>query len=222
LTMSSGLNWDESYINPLSMTTEAYYGKNLKAVLNKLKPIKEPGKFFSYKSGDTQILAMLLRKLYNKPLAEIMSDKVWSKIGAEQPAYWSLDDEDGIEKAYCCFNSNARDFARIGKLMLQKGRWNNQVIVPEHFIHAATKPNELIDEETHEKVDFYGWQWWILPNYRDMKDMYYARGVNGQYIIVIPSKNIIIVRLGDKRGEKFGKTVHHLETMKLIDFALNL
>jgi CubicO group peptidase (beta-lactamase class C family) len=103
LSMSSGLNWDESYINPLSMTTEAYYGSNLKSVLNKLKPSKEPGKYFSYKSGDTQILGMLLRKLYNKPLAEIMSEKIWSQIGAEHPAYWSLDDDNGIEKAYCCF-----------------------------------------------------------------------------------------------------------------------
>lgn len=221
LTMSSGLNWDESYINPLSMTTEAYYGSNLKAVLNKLKPSKEPGKYFSYKSGDTQILGMLLRKLYNKPLAEIMSEKIWSQIGAEHPAYWSLDDDKGIEKAYCCFNSNARDFARIGKLMLQKGKWNGKTIVPESYIAAATKPNELIDEETQNKVDFYGWQWWVLPTYKGMSDLYYARGVNGQYVIVLPSRNIVIVRLGDKRGDKFGKTVHHKETMELIDFALS-
>lgn len=221
LTMSSGLNWDESYINPLSMTTEAYYGSNLKAVLNKLKPSKEPGKYFSYKSGDTQILGMLLRKLYNKPLAEIMSEKIWSQIGAEHPAYWSLDDDKGIEKAYCCFNSNARDFARIGKLMLQKGKWNGKTIVPESYIAAATKPNELIDEETQNKVDFYGWQWWVLPTYKGMSDLYYARGVNGQYVIVLPSRNIVIVRLGDKRGDKLGKTVHHKETIELIDFALS-
>lgn len=220
LTMSSGLNWDESYVNPLSMTTEAYYGKNLKAVLSKIKPAKEPGKYYSYKSGDTQILGMLLRKLYNKPLADIMSEKIWSKIGAEHPAFWSLDDDDGIEKAYCCFNSNARDFARIGKLMLQKGKWRQEQIVPEGYINSAIKANELIDEESHEKVDFYGWQWWVIPSYKGMNDIFYARGINGQYIIVMPSKNTIVVRLGDKRGDKFGKTVHHVETLKLIDFAL--
>lgn len=220
LTMSSGLNWDESYVNPLSMTTEAYYGKNLKAVLSKIKPAKEPGKYYSYKSGDTQILGMLLRKIYNKPLADIMSEKIWTKIGAEHPAFWSLDDDGGIEKAYCCFNSNARDFARIGKLMLHKGKWQHDQIVPESYINAAIKANELIDEETQEKVDFYGWQWWVIPSYKEMTDIFYARGINGQYVIVIPSKNTVIVRLGDKRGEKFGKSVHHVETLKLIDFAL--
>lgn len=222
LTMSSGLNWDESYVNPLSMTTEAYYGSNLSGILTKLKPIQEPGKIFSYKSGDTQILGAMLTKLYGKSLSEIMSEKIWSKIGAEQPAFWSLDHDNGIEKAYCCFNSNAKDFARIGKLMLNKGTWNEASIVPEHYINSALQPSGLIDSETNKPVDFYGWQWWLLPPYKNLDNMFYARGVNGQYIVVIPSKNLIIVRLGDKRGDKFKETVHYKETMYLIDFAMNL
>jgi CubicO group peptidase (beta-lactamase class C family) len=222
LTMSSGLNWDESYKNPLSMTTEAYYGWDLKAVLKKLMPEKEPGSVFYYKSGDTQLIGMLLSKVYGKTLSELMSEKIWQKIGAEHPAFWSLDDDNGVEKAYCCFNSNARDFARIGKLMLNKGVWNHDTLVPYSYIRSATLPNNLIDEETNKTVDYYGWQWWILPNHKNMNDMFYARGVNGQYVIVIPSKNIVIVRLGDKRGEKVGKTVHHKETLQLIDFALTL
>lgn len=222
LTMSSGLNWDESYSNPLSMTTEAYYGSDLKSILKKLSPKDEPGKKFSYKSGDTQLLGILLSKIYAKSLSDVMSEKIWKKIGAEHPAYWSLDDENGIEKAYCCFNSNARDFARIGKLMMNNGVWNNDTIIPQKYIKDAITPSELIDEETNNKVDYYGYQWWILPEYKGMNDLFYARGVNGQYVIQIPSKNIIIVRLGDKRGEKVGKTVHHKETFDLIDFALTL
>jgi CubicO group peptidase (beta-lactamase class C family) len=222
LTMSSGLNWDESYSNPLSMTTEAYYGSDLKSIVKKLSPVEESGKKFSYKSGDTQILGIMLSKLYGKTLSELMSEKIWQRIGAEHPAFWSLDTENGVEKAYCCFNSNARDFARLGKLMINKGVWNNDTLIPYSYIKQATQPSKLIDEETNNVVEYYGYQWWILPQYRGMNDLFYARGVNGQYIIELPSKNIIIVRLGDKRGEKVGKTVHHIETMKLIDFALTL
>ncbi|MFN8437763.1 MAG: serine hydrolase [Cytophagales bacterium] len=222
LTMSSGLNWDESYKNPLSMTTEAYYGSDLQSLIKKIYPIQKPGEYFSYKSGDTQILGLMLMKLYNKSLSEILSEKIWKKIGAEHPAYWSLDKENGIEKAYCCVNTNARDYARLGKLMMNFGVWNNDTIVNKEYITEAITPNGLIDEETKQPIDYYGYQWWILPLYKNHNDMFYARGVNGQYVIVIPSEKTIIVRLGDKRGEKVGKTVHHQETFKLIDFALSI
>src|SRR5690606_32584664 len=108
LTMSSGSNWSESYQNPLSVTTEAYYGSDLVKAMNRLEIKTAPGTLHKYKSGDTQWLGLLLEKATGKSLSEYASEKLWKPMGAEHPALWSTDHEGGVEKAYCCFNTNAR------------------------------------------------------------------------------------------------------------------
>ncbi|MBC5993821.1 serine hydrolase domain-containing protein [Pontibacter cellulosilyticus] len=219
LWMSSGLNWDESYSSPLSVTTEAYYGSDLKKVIDRLEAVEEPGRQFSYKSGDTQVLGLVLKAATGKSLSELTEEKLWKPLGAAEDAEWSLDRPDGIEKAYCCFYSNARDFARLGKLYLQNGVWNGDIIVPPAYVKASLTPNGLVDERDQEKVDFYGYQWWLLPNYKG-QDVFYARGILGQYIIVIPEKNIVMVRLGKERAERVGK--HPGEVLTMIDAANKL
>jgi CubicO group peptidase (beta-lactamase class C family) len=216
LWMSSGLNWDESYSNPLSVTTEAYYGSDLKKVIKRLKAVEAPGKEFSYKSGDTQVLSLVLKAATGKSLSELAEEKLWRPLGAERKAEWSLDQPSGIEKAYCCFYSNARDFARIGKLYLHKGIWSGDTIVPPAYVQASLKPSGLPDASDKAKVDFYGYQWWLIPDYKG-QDIFYARGILGQYVIVIPEKNIVIVRLGKERGERINK--HPSEVMAMIDAA---
>lgn len=200
LWMSSGLNWDESYINPFSMTTESYYGTDLKKVIDRLEAVEEPGRQFTYKSGDTQVLAFVLEAATGKSLSELASEKLWKPLGAVHDAEWSVDKPDGVEKAYCCFFSNARDFARIGKLYLHNGVWNGDTIVPPSYVQASLTPNSLPKKADGKKVDFYGYHWWLIPNYKG-QDIFYARGILGQYIIVIPEKDLIIVRLGKERSE---------------------
>ncbi|HEY4649893.1 MAG TPA: serine hydrolase [Pontibacter sp.] len=212
LMMSSGLNWDESYANPFSVTTEAYYGTNLKKVIERLKAVEEPGQTFSYKSGDTQILGMVVEAATGKSLSRYAEDKLWKPIGAEHDAEWSVDNPTGIEKAYCCFFSNARDFARIGKLYLQNGIWNGDTIVDPAFVRESLSPNGL-PTESGGPAD-YGYQWWLLPNYKN-QFIFYARGILGQYIIVIPEKQAIIVRLGKKRGQRING--HPSEVLAMID-----
>lgn len=216
LWMSSGLNWDESYSSPLSVTTEAYYGNDLEKVINRLEAVEAPGREFSYKSGDTQVLGMVLKAATGKSLSELAEEKLWKPMGAKEDAEWSLDKPNGIEKAYCCFYSNARDFARIGKLYLHNGIWNGDTIVPPAYVKASLTPNGLIDANDKQKVDFYGYQWWLLPDYKG-QSIFYARGILGQYIIVIPEKNIIMVRLGKERAERVGK--HPGEVLTMIDAA---
>ena len=216
LWMSSGLNWDESYSSPLSVTTEAYYGTDLKKIIDRLEAVEEPGKKFSYKSGDTQVLGMVLQAATGKSLSELTEEKLWKPLGAEHDAEWSLDRPGGMEKAYCCFYSNARDFARLGKLYLHNGVWNGDTIVPPAYVQASLTPSGLIDERDQEKVDFYGYQWWLLPEYKG-QNVFYARGILGQYIIVIPEKNIVMVRLGKERAERVGK--HPGEVFAMIDAA---
>ncbi|HOK60884.1 MAG: serine hydrolase [Tenuifilum sp.] len=199
LTMSSGLSWDESYSTLFSLTTQGYYGKNLpKLVLNQTV-VKEPGKTFEYRSGDTQLLSLIIEKATGKTLADYASEKIWSKIGAEHDALWCLDRKDGVEKAFCCFNTNARDFARFGQLVLNGGRWNGEQIVPEEYLNESLTPaSYLFDPETNKNVDFYGYQWWMINV--DGYKTWYARGLLGQYIFVIPSLNAVVVRLGHVRN----------------------
>jgi CubicO group peptidase (beta-lactamase class C family) len=192
LTMSSGSDWDESYANPLSVTTEAYYGSDLYKTATGVAIIKTPGSFHQYKSGDTQLLGLVLEKATGMSLAQFAAQNLWQPLGAQHPAFWSTDHEQGHTKAYCCFNSNARDFARIGKLMLDSGRVNGQALISPDYWKSSTTPCNIADG-SGQACNYYGYQWWIMPQ---EQEIYYARGILGQYIICIPSKKMIVVRLG--------------------------
>ncbi|BDD03765.1 serine hydrolase domain-containing protein [Aureibacter tunicatorum] len=219
LTMSSGLNWDESYSSPFSLTTEAYYGDSLPKLINQLDVVETPGKTFKYLSGNTELLAMVLSEATGKNISDYMSEKIWSKIGAHNDALWSLDSEGGFEKAYCCFNSNAPDFARIGQLVLNKGSWKGQRIISERYIEESFTAASYLKDKHDKPVDFYGLQWWIAE-YKGHK-VPYARGILGQYIIVIPDKQAVIVRLGEKRSKK--KIDHHpTDIFTYLDIAFGM
>ncbi len=215
LMMSSGLSWDESYAGPFSITTKAYYGNNLKKIIEEEKAIETPGIEFKYLSGNTQVLALILEEATGKRVADYASEKLSGPLGHEQDAFWSLDRENGTEKAYCCISTNARDFARIGQLYLDSGKWNNRQLLDKDFILESLKPNELRHPETKKPLDFYGYHWWLIPEYN--QGIFYARGILGQYIIGIPEKNIVIVRLGHDRGERREGTMHYEVTYQIID-----
>jgi len=217
LTMSSGSDWDESYSNPLSTTTEIYYGSNAYKTATGVNIIHEPGTVHSYKSGDTQLLGLLLEKATGKSLSEYASAKLWKPLGAEHPAKWSTDKEGGHIKAYCCFNSNARDFARIGQLMLDSGKWKGAEIIPTEYFAKSIAACGLTDDESRP-CTYYGYQWWLVP-YRP--GVFYARGILGQYTIVIPEKRMVVVRLGEKRGPILKETVPK-EVDDMVAWALSI
>ncbi len=217
LNMSSGLSWDESYSNPFSKTTEAYYGTNLNKLVIEQESIEEPNKIFRYLSGNSQLISIILKTATGKSISEYAQEKLWNPIGAEQNALWCIDAKDGDEKAYCCFNSNARDFSRLGKLYLNQGSWDGYQIVDTSFVKASITPNGTFDPLTNQKNDFYGLHWWVLPNYKGL-NIFYARGILGQYVVVIPSKKLIITRLGLQKGILVGN--HYSDMLKYIDMAI--
>ena len=200
VTMSSGSSWDEAYANPFSVTTKAYYGDDIPGMMKDVLYDKEPGKKFIYQSGNTIVLGEALSKAVGTTLSNYAAEKLWKPIGAEHSAYWSIDRQDGEEKAYCCFYSNARDFARLGKLYLQKGWWNGRQIVDSAYAEESIKPAPLMGNNGKAQKA-YGYAWWLIPDYKG-HNIFYMRGIQGQYVIVIPDKKIIMVRLGNKRGEK--------------------
>lgn len=193
-SMSSGLDWDESYSNPFGMTARAYYDGDLADNILKLKVVDTPGVNFKYLSGNTELLAMVLQKATKKQLSNYLYESFWNPMGAENPALWQVDDEQNrLVKAYCCLGSNARDFARFGKLYKDYGKWNGQQLLDSAFVAKSIKPRF---EESPE----YGYGFW-LSDFMG-KEIFAMRGILGQYVIVIPEEDLIIVRLGREVGER--------------------
>jgi CubicO group peptidase (beta-lactamase class C family) len=195
LMMSSALNWDESYSSLFSVTTKAYYGTDLNKLVNDLSVVGVTGKKFEYMSGNTLLLSMIVEKATGMTLSDYASEKIWKPVGAEQPAQWSLDKKGGEEKSYCCFYSNARDFARFGKLYLDSGMWNGKQIVSKNYVKESLTP-ACVDFSGNEP-NCYGYQWWITEE--SGHSIFYCRGLRGQYIVIIPDQRIIFVRLGKDR-----------------------
>lgn len=201
-TMSSGLYWDEHYKNPFSVTAQAYYGSDLNELMYSLPINEKPGTRYNYQSGSTQLLGMVLMKATGKSLGSIASEWLWKPLQAKYDSKWHTDSK-GVELAYCCFNSNARDFARFGKLMLNNGKWENTQILDSSFTVKATQP---------ALSKYYGYSFWL--NEENGTKIFYQRGILGQYIIVIPEKNLVIVRLGHKRLPNLPD--HHPEDFHII------
>ena len=217
LTMSSGINFDESYTSPFGHMAKAYYGKDIEKLNENYTVTETPGEIFRYLGGNTIILSFIIEKVTGQTVSEYMSEKVWQPLGAQNPALWNLDHKDGREKAYCCFYSNARDFARIGKLYLNNGLWNDQRIISEDYVNESTCPAYYLKDGNGNLVDYYGYQIWTTY-YKDM-DIFFFRGIKGQYTIVIPDKNIIVVRLGKERSKEFINN-NPSDLYTYIDFAL--
>ena len=193
-TMSSGTNWDEAYYSPLSITTRAYFDDDLAKVMNGLKVVTEPGKAFKYASGDTQMLAMVIEKATGKKLYNYFEESFWKPLGSENQTLWQVDsDAHDLVKAYCCIASNAKDFARFGKLYKDHGKWKGKQILDSAFVAKSLTP---------KFAPVYGYGWW-LKNHNG-KDFKMMRGHLGQYVIVQPEDNVIIVRLGHQKSPDAG------------------
>ena len=191
-SMSSGTNWDEAYYSPLSITTRAYFDDDLEKVILGLKVVDEPGTKYKYASGDTQLLAMVIEKATGKKLYNYLEESFWKPLGCENETLWQVDSEDhDLVKAYCCIASNAKDFARFGKLYKDYGKWNNKQVLDSAFVVKSLKPRFKESPE-------YGYGWWLKQ--QNGKDFFMMRGHLGQYVIVEPNDNIIIVRLGHSKG----------------------
>jgi len=218
LTMSSGLAFKEDYSSMFSWPAEAYYGPDVNCLtIKQSKPETEPGKTWFYKGGDTQLLGIVIKKVTGKTVAQYASEKLWKPMGAEQPAFWSLD-EQGMEKVSCCWYSNAKDFARIAKLMMNYGKWNGLQIIDSAYVVDAITPPILLDSKGNKSKQ-YGYQWWLM-NHRGHQ-VFYARGIRGQYIFAIPDIKTIVVRLGHKRAKKDGDELPE-DIFVYLDAALSI
>jgi len=211
--MTSGLKWDEGTSNPFSPVAKQYFYEDVVKLMLDQPFIDPPGKTYHYSSGNTQILSMLIEKATGLKTNEYFEQEFWSKINPDNDAYWQIDSRESRNvKSFCCFHSNARDFSRLGKLYINKGNWNGNQIVDSMFIQKSTEP--FLDN-----FNEYGIGVW-LSNYKDLK-ISLMSGHQGQYVIMIPEKKLIITRLG-KRDVDLGRAGVSPDVLVYIDEALKL
>lgn len=196
--MTSGYDWEEDYYFPINPTAKAYYGKNIKKQILSREFIEEPGRKFNYLSADTQLLAIILQRAVGIPISQYLQEEFWQPMGMEQDAYWSKDRADGMEKAYCCLNSNVRDFGKFGQLLLQQGNWNGKQILDSTFVKLMVTPNYKAFSKNEPAK--YGYSIWT--DYEHQPNFYGLMGHLGQRVIVVPSEDLVIVRLGHQKDNR--------------------
>lgn len=217
--MTSGYDWEEDYYFPLNPTAKAYYGRNIEKQMLKRRFSEEPGGHFKYLSGNTQLLGIILERAIGISMSQYLQEEFWQPMGMENDAYWSKDDKGGMEKAYCCISSNVRDFGKFGQLLLQDGNWNGKQILDSAFIKLMITPNaKAFDKGEHQR---YGYSIWT--DYEHQPNFYGLMGHLGQRVIVVPSEDLIIVRLGRTKDERnMGKGFLDNDTYYFVDEVMKM
>jgi CubicO group peptidase (beta-lactamase class C family) len=199
LTMSSGIGFDDdgadasdprSDVSKLIRATIAQQSPGgVEAVLPYNTRTRPPGEKFSYSSGDSEVLGLVLRAAVGKPLAEYLSEKIWQPMGAEADATW-LVDAAGFETGYCCINATLRDYARFGLLLANYGAVDGKQVIPAEWVKEATTPQAPhLQIGVATRLNGYGYQTWIT----DEKGRFAALGARGQAIYVDPERKIVVV-----------------------------
>ncbi|TAJ70915.1 MAG: class C beta-lactamase-related serine hydrolase [Phenylobacterium sp.] len=189
LMMSSGVKWNEDYTDPksdvaLSATLPLEPGKNpLVTYMARLPRAHEPGTFFNYNTGETDLVGILVSNAVGKSLSQYASEKIWKPYGMERDAIWVVDPA-GHERGGCCMSITLKDYARLGQFMLDGGKAGDKQILPAGWTAEATTPQ--ITNGTRERG--YGYFWWMPDN-----GAFEARGIFGQSITVFRDDRIVIV-----------------------------
>jgi len=197
LSMSSGLNWSEEFANPMSDIIIAYYGNSLDSLIRGSQVEETPGKKWNYQCGNTLLLTDILEKATGKKVYDYAQEKLWIPLGSTNDALWGKDSSSGTTKSFCCFYATPRDFAKLGLLVLNKGKFNGKQIVSEEYINIITTPSKWLKYK-NKNVDFYGLHVWLVPQ---KKKIPYFSGMFGQYVFIIPEKNAVVVRFGEMLNE---------------------
>lgn len=220
LTMSGGMAWDEAYASLFSVTTHGYYGNDLYDLVTGLDVVDQPGVQYTYRSGETQLLAFVIEAATGQTLSDYAEEKLWKPMQAERDAYWLLDKKDGDEKAFCCFHTTARDVARFAHLLLHRGNWHGRQLISEAYMDELMRPaSYLKDQWGKDTLSYYGFQTWIM-DYHGMRCPY-LRGMLGQYVIAIPGQDAIVVRLGRKRCDVYNREIT-TDITRYMDIAMKI
>ncbi|MEM7669058.1 MAG: serine hydrolase [Pseudomonadota bacterium] len=208
MDMTTGVAFDEDYANrdadiwvysaaasPLPKP-EGYDGPDgYFEYLATVEPAGPHGEAFGYKTINSDVLGWIISRVTGRAVTELLSERIWSRIGAEQDAYFTVDAK-GTPFAGGGMTAGLRDLGRIGMLMLNGGALDGQRLFPARVVATIAAGG---DKAAFEKGGFktlpgasYRSMWWILHN---ANGAYAARGVHGQTIYVDPTAEMVIVRL---------------------------
>jgi len=186
ITMRSGVKWNEDYVDPKSDVNQFAFQPRtepgvdpIETYMAKLPRAHPPGTVFHYDTGETDLAGLLVARATRKPLADYLSEKIWTRIGAEQDAVWMLD-QAGMELGGCCLSMTLRDYARFGLFFLRGG----EGVLPEGWVKDASTAHV----PTGNPGEGYGYFWWI-----DSRGTYAAEGIFGQMIYLDPKRDLVVV-----------------------------
>ncbi|WP_105614406.1 serine hydrolase domain-containing protein [Vallitalea okinawensis] len=207
LKMNAGIQYEEDKLW-LGDDAKTYYMPDLrKLALKETKVVEEPKSKFHYNNYHPLLLGIIIERATNMYVSDYFSKKIWSRIGAEFDASWSIDSQkSGFEKMESGINARTIDFAKLGRLVLNSGMWNNERLISEEWIKKSTVVD--VGEDSHdakgdwlEKYDLnYQYMWYSQTNSIGSID-YFAAGKYGQYLYISPDNGMIIVRNGKSNGE---------------------
>ena len=220
LQMSSGVKFDETYSDPQSDIQQYWtgfvLGESQDEFASSLINERTPGTYNKYVSMDTHVLGMIITKATGRSLTDYLQEKIWQPIGAEFDAYWIVDGK-GMEMALGGLNACLRDFAKLGRLYLNKGKWDGKQIVPEAWFESSiSSTEEHLQPESNNSSDLgigYGYQWWVLDG---DEGEFLAMGVFNQHIYINPTTNTIIVKTSANKNyydsdNPYASTKTHIE-----------
>jgi CubicO group peptidase (beta-lactamase class C family) len=193
LQMTSGMNYVEIEGRPFSRHNRFYYTDNLEAEILDLGLARPPGQAFAYKTGDNALLGLVLsRAIAPKTVTAFTQEWLWEPLGMEFDGGWNVDNPEGLEKTWCCLSGAARDYAKLGRLYLNRGEWNGEQLVPSEWIDVST-----MQDVSEGSAWNYQYQWWRIS---EGSSAYAAMGHLGQFVFIDLQRDTIIVRLGTGRG----------------------
>lgn len=188
LTMTSGVRWNEDYEDrnsDVALFNEHQPEPGIDATVSYMRALSREapaGKKWLYKTGETNLIGVLVSSATGMSLSDYLSQKIWAPFGMEQDASWLLSNT-GQEISGCCIQASTRDFARYGLFMLNAGRVNGKQILPDDWIAAATTRQADIGRSGKG----YGYQWWTYDD-----GSFAAQGIFGQGIFIDPTRSLVI------------------------------
>lgn len=196
LQMASGVKWNEAYTDPNSDRRRMLEVQNAQTpggvleLMAKLPRAAEPGTRWNYSTGETHVAGALVRAAVGKPVAQYLSERIWSKFGMESDATWWLESPNGLEVGGSGLSATLRDYGRFGLFLLADGKAGGEQILPDGWVKEAGSP-KMVDG----KLVNYGHMLWPIPNAAGTinEGAFEARGIFGQHIYMNPKENVVIV-----------------------------
>ncbi len=202
LQMSSGVRWNETYLDPQSDRRKLLalqVAEQPGVVIDYLRALpraSEPGTTFNYNTAETFLVGAILRGATGRPLADYLAEKIWQPCDMEADAYWQLESPEGQEFAGSGLSATLRDYGRFGLFVLGDGVVAGRRVLAPGFIAAATTTDPGSRLAPGRLANYqplgYGYQWWTFAPQRGHR-IFGALGIFGQQIYIDVEEELVIV-----------------------------